>query len=97
MIADAFQNNGSGKLTQGIEQDSTIRSVVQFIEVNFAEFSMKVKGEITTSEKALTDKLCKFLNRKASGFPFFFQHENVESHASGNSPQIDIGYNSPRE
>jgi hypothetical protein len=91
MLADASQNNSNGKLSHGIELDSSICAVVEFIEIHFAEFSIKVNGEIATSEKALTDKLCKFLNRNASAYPFFFQHENVENHASGTSPQIDIG------
>ncbi|MCT4601344.1 MAG: hypothetical protein N4A59_00395 [Marinifilum sp.] len=91
MLADLPQNNSSGKLTEGIEIDSSIRSVIEFIEIHFADFSTKVKGEISASEKSLTDKLCKHLNRKASAFPFYFQHENVENHASGNSPQTDIG------
>jgi len=91
MLADGFQSTSSGKLTEGIELDSSIIAVVEFIEVHFLEFSKKVKGEITTSEKALTDKLCKFLNRNSGAYPFYFHHENVENHASGSSPQIDIG------
>lgn len=91
MLADGSQNISKGQLTHGIELDSSIKSVIEFIEVHFVGFSKKVKGEISTSEKALTDKLCKFLNRNASAYPFFFQHENVENHASGASPQIDIG------
>lgn len=91
MLADASQNNTSGKLTNGIELDSSINAVIDFIEIHFREFSMKMKGEITSNEKALTDKLCKFLNRHAAGFPFFFQHENVEDPDTGASPQVDIG------
>lgn len=91
MLADSSQNISSGSLTEGIEPDSSIKSVVEFIEIHFAKFSQKVKGEITSSEKALTDKLCKFLNRNASAYPFFFHHENVENHESGISPQTDIG------
>ncbi len=91
MLSDNLQNYSSGRLTGGIELDSSIKSVVEFIEVHFAEFSKEVKGEISTSEKALTDKLCKFLNRNAGAHPFFFHHENVENHTSGKSPQIDIG------
>lgn len=91
MLADSSQNISSGMLTEGIEPDSSIKSVIEFIEIHFANFSQKVKGEIASSEKALTDKLCKFLNRNASTYPFFFHHENVENHASGMSPQTDIG------
>jgi len=97
MLADSSQNISSGMLSQGIEPESSIKSVIEFIEIHFAEFSQKVKGELTTSEKALTDKLCKFLNRNASAYPFFFQHENVENHASGRSPQTDIGILSESE
>ncbi len=91
MLADSSKNISSGMLTEGIEPDSSIKSVIEFIEIYFANFSQKVKGEIASSEKALTDKLCKFLNRNASTYPFFFHHENVENHASGMSPQTDIG------
>ena len=91
MLADALQNNSSGRLTEGIEYDSSIKAIIEFIEVYFIEFSQKIKGEISASEKSLTDKLCKFLNRKAGAYPFYFQHENVENHASGKSPQTDIG------
>ena len=91
MLADVTQNNSSGKLTEGIEIDSSIKSVIEFIEIRFSEFAKKVKGEINSSEKSLTDKLCKYLNRRASAYPFYFQHENVENHLSGNSRQTDIG------
>jgi len=97
MLADASQNIGSGKLTHGIEIDSSIKSVVKFIEIHFTEFSKKVKGEITTSEKSLTDKLCKYFNRNSGNYPFFFHHENIENHASGTSPQTDIGTLSEEE
>lgn len=91
MLADASQNISSGKLTHGVEMDSSIKSVVEFIEIHFTNFSKKVKGEITTSEKSLTDKLCKYFNRNAGKYPFYFHHENVENPDSGKSPQTDIG------
>ncbi len=97
MLADVSHNNSSGKLTEGIELDSSISSVVEFIKIHFAEFSKKIKGEISTSEKSLTDKLCKYLNRKATAYPFYFHHENVENPASGISPQTDIGVLSNNE
>jgi len=97
MLADANQNISSGKLSEGVEPDSSIKSVVAFIEVYFTNFSKKVKGEITTSEKSLTDKLCKYFNRQAGNYPFYFHHENVENHASGTSPQTDIGTLSKKE
>lgn len=97
MLADSSQNISSGMLTAGIEPESSIKSVIEFIELHFAGFSHKVKGELTTSEKSLTDRLCKYLNRNASAYPFFFQHENVENHASGISPQTDIGTLSENE
>jgi len=97
MLADASQNISSGMLTEGIEPDSSIKSVVEFIEIHFTKFSKKVKGEITTSEKSLTDKLCKYFNRNTGNYPFYFHHENVENHASGISPQTDIGTLSEKE
>ncbi len=90
MLSDASRNISSGQLTSGIELDSSIKSVIEFIEVYFTEFSQKVKGEITTSEKSLTDRVCKYFNRNAGKYPFYFQHENVEDHTTGKSPQIDI-------
>jgi len=91
MLAEAPQNISGGQLTHGVELDSSITSVVEFIEVHFAQFREKVKGEITASEKSLTDKLCKYFNRNAGNFPFYFHHENVENHSTGKSPQVDIG------
>lgn len=91
MLADNSPNIGTGKVTHGIELESSISSVVEFIEIHFAQFSMKVKGELSASEKSLTDRLCKYLNRSAGSFPFHFHHENVENLDSGLSPQIDIG------
>jgi len=91
MLADDTQNISGGQLTHGVELDSSIISVVEFIEVHFVKFRDKVKGEITTSEKSLTDKLCKYFNRNAGNYPFYFHHENVENPTSGISPQTDIG------
>ena len=97
MLADSYQNISSGQLTHGIELDSSITSVIEFIEIHFSQFREKVKGEITTSEKSLTDKLCKYFNRNAGNYPFYFHHENVENPASGISPQTDIGTLSDNE
>jgi len=97
MLADGSQNISNGQLTHGIELDSSINSVVKFIEVHFAQFREKVTGEITASEKSLTDKLCKYFNRNAGSYPFYFHHENVENPASGISPQTDIGTLSDNE
>ncbi len=91
MLADSSQNSSSGVLTNGITKDASIKAVVEFISKYFAQFSERVKGETTTSERVLTDKLCKFLNRHASSFPFYFHHENVENTEKGNNPQVDIG------
>ncbi|WP_375579870.1 hypothetical protein ABWH96_01975 [Marivirga tractuosa] len=91
MLADRIENIGNGELSEGIEIDASIKAVMEFIEIHFSGFSEKVKGEITASEKALTDKLCKYFNRVTGSYPFYFHHENVEDHSSGMSPQIDIG------
>lgn len=97
MLADASRNISSEKLTEGIEPESSVKSVVEFIEIHFIEFSNRVKGEITTSEKSLTDKLCKYFSRNAGNYRFYFHHENVENHASGISPQMDMGTLSEKE
>ncbi|MFS4466710.1 hypothetical protein [Maribacter sp. 2210JD10-5] len=91
MLADASQNISSGQLTHGVELDSSITSVIEFIEVHFPQFREKVDGEVTASEKSLTDRLCKYFNRNAGNFPFYFHHENVEDYTTGKSPQVDIG------
>ncbi len=91
MLADTSNNTSSGQLTDGVELDSSITAVVEFIEIYFAQFAEKVKGEITANEKSLTDKLCKYFNRNAGNYPFYFHHENIENPNSGKSPQIDIG------
>ncbi|WP_053225121.1 hypothetical protein [Roseivirga seohaensis] len=91
MLADRIENIGSGELSEGVEIDASIKAVIEFIETHFSHFSEKVKGEITASEKALTDKLCKYLNRVAEPYPFYFHHENVEDPSSGISAQTDIG------
>ena len=90
MLADASKNINSGQLTHGVELDSSITSVVEFIEIHFGEFSEKAKGEISSSEKSLNDRLCKYFNRNAGNYPFYFHHENVEDHTTGLSAQIDI-------
>ncbi|WP_322549704.1 hypothetical protein [Flavobacterium psychraquaticum] len=97
MLADINQNISNGELTHGIEIDSSIKCVIGFIETHFLEFSEKVKGEINANEKSLTDRLCKHFNRKANSYPFYFHHENIENHASGISPQTDIGTLSENE
>ncbi|WP_051692048.1 hypothetical protein [Pedobacter borealis] len=90
MLANVSQNISCGKITVGLEPDQTVKSVIEFLELNFKEFGNKVRGEVTANEKALTDKLCKFLNRNAFATPFFFHHENVEDFRTGASAQIDI-------
>lgn len=91
MLADQVENRINGQLSEGIEVDASVKVVIEFFEIYFPEFSEKVKGDITASERALTDKLCKFFNRKTGSYPFYFHHENVEDHSSGKSPQTDIG------
>tara|TARA_R110002124_G_scaffold9336_3_gene47834 strand:+ start:303 stop:1031 length:729 start_codon:yes stop_codon:yes gene_type:complete len=91
MLADQVENRINGQLSDGIEVNASIKAVVEFIETHFPDFSEKIKGDITVSEKALTDKLCKYFNRQAGSYPFYFHHENVEDHSSGKSPQTDMG------
>ncbi|MEO9968137.1 MAG: hypothetical protein ABJF11_20260 [Reichenbachiella sp.] len=91
MLADRVENISNGALSDGVEIDASVKAVIEFIDTHFSDFSKKVKGEISASEKALTDKLCKYFNRVAGSYPFYFHHENVEDHSSGKSPQIDIG------
>mgnify|MGYP003639893008 CR=1 FL=1 len=91
MLADQVEHSDNGQLTGGIEVDSSVKAVIEFIEIHFPRFSEKIKGDTTASEKAITDKLCKYFNRQAGSYPFQFHHENVEDHTSGKSPQTDMG------
>lgn len=91
MLADTPQNISNGQLSHGVEANSSINSVVEFIEIHFPKFKEKVEGEISSSEKTLTDKLCKYFNRNVGNYPFYFHHENVENPVTGKSPQTDIG------
>lgn len=97
MLAEDLINISNGKLSSGIETEASITAVVEFIEAHFLDFSEKIKGEITANEKSLTDKLCKYFNRKAGSYPFYFQHENVEDPSTGKSPQTDMGILSREE
>ena len=97
MLADRSDNIGNGKLSEGVEIDASVRAVIDFIETHFSDFSKKIKGELTASEKALTDKLCIYFNRKANGYPFNFQREKVEDYSTGQSAQVDIGTISENE
>lgn len=97
MLADRIENIGNGELSEGVELDASIKVVIEFIETHFQDFSERIKGELAASEKALTDKLCIYFNRKANGYPFNFQHEKVEDYSTGQSAQVDIGTISENE
>jgi hypothetical protein len=96
MLAETQIPSGNGMLTTtSIEIGISIEVVADFVEVQSAAFSIAMIDDVDvtakTTEDTLADRLCKFLNRKAGGFPFFFHHENVEDYSSGLSPKVDIG------
>ncbi|MDW3197634.1 MAG: hypothetical protein R8G66_35035 [Cytophagales bacterium] len=97
MLADGVKNIGNGEISKGLEVDASIHAVVHFIDQYFPRFAEKVRGEITTSESSLTDKLCTYFNRQASEYPFFFQPEKLQDHTTGQSARADLGTMSQNE
>jgi hypothetical protein len=97
MLNDSILNISNGKITSGIELDSSIKAVLAFVKQHFILFAKKNKGNINSNEKGLSQKLCIHLNRQAKKQPFYFQPEFMENTASGSSPQVDIGTISDEE
>jgi hypothetical protein len=91
MISDSIVNTSNGKITSGIELDSSIKAVLDFVREHFVLFAKNNKKNIHSNEKGLTQKLCIHLNRQAKRQPFYFQPEYMENTSSGSSPQVDIG------
>lgn len=95
MLAEIPPSVGNGIFTADIEVGASINSVLVFIEVQFAAFSVYLRNDASinadTNEDSLNDKLCKFLQRKSGGYPFCFHHQHMEDYSSGNSAKVDIG------
>lgn len=91
MLADASQNIGSGKLTHGIEIDSSIKSVVEYIQTQLNVFRLKYLGEISAVEDTLNENLFIILQRNIGARPYFFKPEKIQNPDSGRSAKIDIG------
>lgn len=91
MLADNSQNISKGQLTHGIELDSSIKSVVEFIETQLDIFRNKNLGEISTVEDTLNEKLCILLQRNIEARPYFFKSEKIQDFDSGRSAKTDIG------
>jgi len=91
MLVDSSQNNSSGRLTQGIEADSSLKAVVAYIEKYLPIFRTKNQGEIQTAEDTLNDRLSIIFQRYASSVPFFFKAEKIQDPKTGHSSKTDIG------
>lgn len=91
MLADSSQNNSSGRLTQGVEADSSLKAIIDYIEKYLPIFRTKNQGEIRTSEDTLNERLFNVFQRHASSVPFFFKPEKIQDASTGNSPKTDIG------
>jgi hypothetical protein len=91
MLADNLENNSSGKLTEGIETDSTIIAVVEYIQTQLDVFCHKYQGEISAVEDTLNENLFILLQRNIGPRPYFFKPEKVQAPGSGRSAKTDIG------
>ena len=91
MLAENLQHNSSGKLTEGIEIDSTLKAVVEYIQTQLEVFRLKYRGEISTVEDTLNENLFILLQRNIGPRPFFFKPEKIQNPDSGRSAKTDIG------
>ena len=90
MLFESKITSVSGRLI-GPKSNTSILSVLSFVEEHLIDFSKKYKNSNIENEKGLTQKLCILLNSYADGYPFWFDKEYMELPEKGNSPQIDIG------
>lgn len=96
MLADSSQNTGTGKITDGIEIDDSIRGVIDYIEEYLPIFRAKNKGEVQTAEPTLNERLAIILNRYNDSVPFFFKAEKNQA-PHGQTPKTDMGVLSKKE
>jgi hypothetical protein len=90
MLSNNKITSSSGQLI-GPKPNTSILSVLNFVEIHLNDFSKKYRNSKIDNEKGLTQKLCFLLNSYADGYPFWFEKEYMELPEKGNSPQIDIG------
>lgn len=91
MLADTSQNISSGKLTHGIEIDSSIKSVVEYIQTQLGVFRLKYLGETSAVEDTLNENLFIILQRNIGARPYFFKPEKIQNPDSGRSAKTDMG------
>lgn len=97
MLADSLHNNISGRLTKGIEPNSAINSILEYLEVQLGYFVEKNKGCISFPEDTLNERLVIILQRNIGFRPYFFKPEKIQNPLSGSSPKTDIGVLSIQE
>jgi len=91
MLADNSLNISSGELTHGIEIDSSIKSVVEYVQTQLNVFRLKYIGETSTKEDTLNENLFIILRRNIGARPYFFKPEKIQNPKSGRSAKTDIG------
>ena len=98
MLSDDAGGKVIGRL-EGPKPDTSVLTVVAFIEKQLVEFSARYSDSSITNEKGLTQELCVLLNFyvQKEGYPFWFEKEYMEEPKQGDSPQVDIGVISSRE
>ena len=98
MLSDDTGGKIIGRL-EGPKPDTSVLTVVAFVEKQLVEFSVQYTSSAITNEKGLTQELCVLLNFyvKEEGYPFWFEKEYMEEPEKGDSPQVDIGVISSQE
>lgn len=91
MLGDSTSKSSSGLISLGLEVDTSVLAVLNFLEKNLSNFTIKNKGLINHNEEGLTEKLIIYLERKRITEPFLFFNEKKEDNSYGGSPRVDIG------
>lgn len=92
MLSDASETVSTGEL-RGPEIDSSILTVVGFVEEQLPVFSQKYINSAIKNEKGLTSGLKNLLQKEAINrkYPFMFEKDPPEEPESGHSPTPDLG------
>jgi hypothetical protein len=92
MLSDASGTVSTGEL-KGPGIDSSILTVVGFVEEQLTVFSQKYTNSAIKNEKGLTDRLYLLLQRESltRKYPFIFDKDYPEKPESGHSPTPDLG------
>jgi len=91
MLADGSQNISSGQLTHGIELNSSINSIIDYLQEQLSIFKSKYQGNSLAVEDTLNENLFILLQRNIGVRPYFFKPEKIQDPHSGISAKTDIG------